>query len=282
MPLPDLEALRAWIGRTETDVDIASVKPAVLLAATLDHEEMPREGDALPATWHWLYFLPAARQRDVGADGHPERGLFLPPVPLRRRMWAGSRIELRRPVRLGSTLQRRTTITEVSGKEGRSGPLVFLRLATEIACEGAVALVETRDIVFRDPPPPGSATPETPDAPDDAMWHEERTSDPVLLFRYSALTFNCHRIHYDWPYATEIERYPGVVVQGPLLATLLADALRRRHADVRPAAITFRALSPLFAGEPFLIAGKPIARGARAWAATPQNRLAMSAEMEAA
>jgi 3-methylfumaryl-CoA hydratase len=281
MPLPNLEPLRAWVGRMETDVDIAAVKPAVLLAATLDHDETPREGDALPPTWHWLYFLPAARQRDVGADGHPERGLFIPPVPLRRRMWAGSRIELRRPVRLGSTLQRRTTIAEVTGKEGRSGALVFVRVSTEIASEGVVALVETRDIVFRDPPAQGSASPATSDAPADAMWREERTSDPVLLFRYSALTFNCHRIHYDWPYATEIEHYSGIVVQGPLLATLLADALRR-HADATPAAITFRAVSPLFAGEPFVIAGKQLERGAQAWAATSQNRLAMTAEMETA
>jgi 3-methylfumaryl-CoA hydratase len=279
MSLPDLEALRAWIGRTETDVDIAAVKPAVLLAATLDHEEMPREGDVLPPTWHWLYFLPVARQRDVGADGHPERGLFIPPVPLRRRMWAGSRIEFRRPLRLGSTLQRRTTIAEVSAKEGRSGPLVFVRVATEIASDGAVAMVETRDIVFRDQPAQGSTAPATPDAPSDAAWREERTSDPVLLFRYSALTFNCHRIHYDSSYATEIEHYSGILVQGPLLATLLADALRR-HSDVTPSAITFRAVTPIFVGEPFVVAGKSVERGAQAWAATAQNRVAMRAEME--
>jgi len=280
VPLPDLEPLRAWIGRTQTESDVAAVKPAVLLAATLDDERMPRDGDPLPATWHWLYFLPAARLRETGADGHSERGQFIPPVPLPRRMWAGSRIELRRAIPLGAKLERRTTIADVSGKEGRSGPLVFVRVVTDVACDGAVALTETRDIVFRDAAPPGALPITGPQAPADAAWREARTTDAVMLFRYSALTFNCHRIHYDSPYATTVEGYPGLVVQGPLLATLLAHALERRHGDAK--AITFRAVSPLFAGDPFVIAGKRTDRGAQAWAMTPDARLVMAADMETA
>ena len=281
MSLPELSALRGWIGRTETDFDIATVKPAVLLAATLDHDQVPREGDALPPTWHWLYFLPAARSSETGPDGHPQRGHFIPPVPLRGRMWAGSRVELRLPIRLGASLQRRTTIVDVSAKEGRSGPLVFVRISTEISSDGTVALVETRDLVFRDPAPQVVASRSRAATPGDAVWSEDKTTDPVLLFRYSALTFNSHRIHYDRPYAVDVEQYPGLVVQGPLLATLLADVLRRRYSNVTPRAITFRAVSAIFASEPFILAGRPLERGAQAWAASSHSGLAMSAELEA-
>lgn len=280
MPLPDLDAWRAWIGRCESESDVAAVKPAVLLAATLDHEEAPKAGDVLPPTWHWLYFLPMARARDTGEDGHPRRGGFMPPVALPRRMWAGSRIELREPMRLGETLRRRTTIADVQGKEGRSGPLVFVRVSTEIETQRGVALVEMREIVFRGHPPAGAAAPAPPEAPADAAWREEKMADPVLLFRYSALTFNAHRIHYDERYATGVEGYPGLVVQGPLLATLLADALCRRVREGAARAITFRAVSPLCAGEPFVIAGTTRDGVASAWAATRDNRLAMSAGME--
>jgi 3-methylfumaryl-CoA hydratase len=280
MPLPELDALRAWIGRTESESDVAALRPAMLLAATLDHDEAPKAGDPLPPTWHWLYFLSASRERDLGVDGHPRRGGFMPPVPLERRMWAGSRIELRQPIRLGETLQRRTTIANVDGKEGRSGPLVFVRVSTEIATQRGVGLVETRDIVFRDASPAAAASPPSARTPSDADWREENTADAVLLFRYSALTFNGHRIHYDQHYATAVEGYPALVVQGPLLATLLADALRRHLPDASATAIAFRAVSAIFAGEPFVIAGKREGRRATAWAATTQNRLAMSAEME--
>ena len=281
LPL-DLESLRRWIGRTDTGFDIASPAAAALLAATLNRHSAPKEGDPLPLTWHWLYFLPPTASNDLGEDGMPRRGGFMPPVSLPRRMWAGSRIELREPIRLGDRLQRRTTIADVTAKDGRSGALVFVRVVTELATERGTALIERRDVVFRDHPSPTDPAPRPQAPPKDApMWREEASAGPVLLFRYSALTFNAHRIHYDEMYATKVEGYPGLVVQGPLLATLLAESLDNHVSSARIGAITFRAVGAVFAEERFTIAGKSDSHKAMAWAvATGDNRMAMTAEAE--
>jgi 3-methylfumaryl-CoA hydratase len=281
MPLPDLDALRGWIGRTEDDSDIAAPGPAALLAATLNRDRAPAAGDQLPMMWHWLYFLSPTATQDLGEDGMPRRGGFIPPVALPRRMWAGSRIEFGDAIRLGDRLHRRTTIADINGKEGRSGALVFVRVLTEIGTERGLALVEQRDIVFRDHPPPGISPSVPPQAPlPDATWREETTGGAVLLFRYSALTFNSHRIHYDQPYSTEVEGYPALVVQGPLLATLLADSLGNHLPATSIRAITFRAVSAIFVDEPFAIAGAIDAHKAVVWAAKHDDRLAMIAEAE--
>ena len=195
-----------WIGRTETVSDIVTATPYAALSATLDRPaERPPVGTPLPALWHWLYFLPLHRQSEIGPDGHAKRGGFLPPVPLPRRMWAGSQFEFHRPLRVGDTLTRVSTIQDVTEKSGRTGPLVFVKVRHEIsrASEAGVALTEFHDIVYREAPKPGDPVPPAQPAPASAKWQKQWAPDDVLLFRYSALTFNGHRIHYDRRYATD-------------------------------------------------------------------------------
>lgn len=253
----DLRALEQWIGRTERTEDQISLFPLRALAATLDGDEPKLErGDRAPPGWHWLHFLPLCRQSALGPDGHPQRGGFLPPVPLPRRMWAGSRLEFLLPLRLGDSVSRTSRVTDVYGKQGRTGPLVFVRVRHEIASSAGLALVEEQDIVYRDRPEPGQAS-----APrgisDVPAWARQVQPDAPLLFRYSALTFNGHRIHYDRPYATEIEGYPGLVVHSPLIAALLLDLLHTSRRDTELAQFAFRAITPTFDTTPFLVCGRP-------------------------
>ena len=272
--------LRQWIGRTEARDDRVTAVPVVALAATLDRDDPPpRPGDPLPPLWHWLYFLPAVRQSDLGPDGHPRRGAFLPPVPLPRRMWAGSRLQFTQPLRIGERMARRSRIVDVTTKEGRSGKLVFVVVRHEIAGEQGPAIVEEHDIVYRDASRAESAVAPSSRARTDAAWTRAIAPDDVLLFRYSALTFNGHRIHYDRRYVTEVEGYPGLVVHGPLIATLLVDLVRRQRPEAGITAFEFRARSPLFDGTPFTINGRvgdPANRVAL-WAANADGELAMDA-----
>src|SRR6185295_18675265 len=210
--------------------------------------------------WHWLYFLPIYRISKSGPDGHPTRGEFLPPVPLPRRMWAGSRFEFHRPLRVGSSMSRVSQIGDVTGKEGRSGPLVFVTVRHTISDGEGVALTEEHDIVYRENARPGDSPPPPQLAPVNAEWSREINPDPVLLFRYSALTFNSHRIHYDRRYVTEVEGYQGLVVHGPLIATLLIDLLRRNLLHATVARFAFRAMRPLFDIAPFQVCGQPDAQ----------------------
>ena len=276
------EALSAWIGRSETLHDHLHPWPMQALAATLDHAPAAvAQGTVLPPLWHWLYFLPRHRQSEVGADGHPQRGGFLPPVPLPRRMWAGSQLEFRAPLRIGDAVQRRSTLADVSAKSGRSGELVFVKLRHELFCNGAAeaALVEHQDIVYREAQRAGDPPPPPQPAPADAAWQREWRPDEVLLFRYSALTFNGHRIHYDQPYATTVEGYPGLVVHGPLIATLLLDLLHREVPAVQVAGFRFRALRPTIAGRPMRVNGAPQAdgRSVQLWAQDHEGWLTMDA-----
>lgn len=268
----NIEHLRGWIGKIESTRDVVTPVPIAALAATLDLEapSPAQPGDPLPPLWHWLYFLPIHRQSELGPDGHPRRGGFLPPVPLPRRMWAGGRLEFHHPLRVGDSLARTSQIVDVRFKEGRSGPLVFVLVRHEISNAQGIALTEEHDIVYRGP---SAAPPGTP-APAEAAWEREIIPDDVLLFRYSALTFNGHRIHYDRRYATEVEGYPGLVVHGPLIATLLAGL-----AGTEMASFEFRAVSPLFDTAPFRICGKPDAGGKtiRLWAKNHAGDLAMNA-----
>ena len=275
----DIDALRGWIGRTEVLDDVASTVPPQALAAALDLGDAPsRPGDALPPCWHWLYFLPLARQSEIGADGHPRRGGFLPPVPLPRRMWAGSLIDFHAPLRLGQPLQRRSRIEDVRSKEGRSGALVFVRLRHEIHAGAQLAIAEHHDIVYRGPALPGAAAPRGVPAPEGAQWTRVIEPDSVLLFRYSALTFNGHRIHYDRRYATEVEGYPGLVVHGPLIATLLLELLRRELPAATVVRFGFKALCPIFDVAPFQLCGRrDDAHTVKLWARTSEGQLAMDA-----
>ena len=274
--------LRAWIGRSETVRDTIVPTPVAALAATLDHPAAPVEtGMVLPPLWHWLYFLPLHRQSEIGADGHAKRGGFLPPVPLPRRMWAGSQFEFRAPIRVGDRVTRTSTIADVSTKTGRTGTLVFVKVRHELRCNDAAdpALVEVHDIVYREARRPDDVEPPPQTAPTEAAWRREIVPDDVLLFRYSALTFNGHRIHYDRRYVTEVEGYPGLVVHGPLIATLLLDLLRREAPAAELASFRFKALRPTFDLHPFHVNGTPQPDGktVRLWASDHDGWLTMDA-----
>lgn len=254
----DIAELQKWVGKSETFSEQITPFPVAALAATLDVDApTPQSGEALPPLWHWLYFLPIHRQSELGPEGHSIKGRFLPPVPLPRRMWAGGRFEFHQSLRIGQNYTRTSRIHDVQQKEGRSGPLVFVVVRHEIAGAEGTAIVEEQDIVYRDCAKPGelAATPQP--APEGALWQRTVHPDAVLLFRYSALTFNAHRIHYDYPYATGIEGYPGLVVHGPLIATLLLDLLRRNLPQAKVAHFTFRAISALFDTAPFAVCGRP-------------------------
>lgn len=273
----DYDDLKEWIGKTETLDDQVTLAPLKALAATLDRNDPPPQpGDAVAPCWQWLYFLPLHPLSAIGVDGHPRRGGFLPPVPLPRRMWAGSRIEFRRALQAGTAITRTSQIADVSAKQGRTGPLVFVRVHHEIADAQGVAIVEDQDIVYRGMPQAGEvAKPQS--ARTDEQFSRRITPDPVLLFRYSALTFNGHRIHYDRTYAMGEEGYPGLVVHGPLLATLLIDQLRREYPAAWVKSFDFKAMSPLFDTASFEVCGRLDGNVASLWARGPEGQLAMQA-----
>jgi 3-methylfumaryl-CoA hydratase len=276
----DNETLQQWVGKTESRIDQVTVAPMMGLAATLEREEAaPQPGDAVPPLWHWLYFLPVARQSELSEDGHASRGGFLPPVPLPRRMWAGSRFQFHHPLRVGDTIRRNSVISNVSAKKGRTGPLVFVTVQHEIGDAQGIAIHEEQDLVYREKPKADDPIPPPPVAPQSSDWQRTICPDPVLLFRYSALTFNGHRIHYDRPYAMEVEGYPGLVVHGPLLATLLLDLLRRNLPDVIVSGFSFRAVRPLFNTASFSVCGRVEAGRSRVelWAQGVEGWLAMQA-----
>ena len=276
------EELRAWVGRSETIKDAINPTPVVALTATLDHPAAPVEvGTTLPYLWHWLYFLPMHRQSEIGADGHAKRGGFLPPVPLPRRMWAGSQFEFRSPIRVADRVARTSTIDDVTVKEGRTGTLVFVKVRHEVRCNDSSdpALVEFHDIVYREAQGPNDVAPPPLAAPAQAQWKRSIVPDDVLLFRYSALTFNGHRIHYDRQYVTKVEGYPGLIVHGPLIATLLMDLLRRQMPQADVASFRFKAVRPTFDLHPFHLQGQPEADGKtiRLWASDHEGWLTMDA-----
>jgi 3-methylfumaryl-CoA hydratase len=280
----DIAHLREWIGKTESASDQVTPTPIAALSATLDiRSGPPQPGDPVPPLWHWLYFLPIHRQSELAPDGHEKRGGFLPPVPLPRRMWAGGRFEFRRPLLVGETLNRTSRIVDVQLKEGRTGTLVFVQVRHEIGSAEGIALVEEQDLVYRGPAKPGLPASAPKPAPAGGVWERRIQPDDVLLFRYSALTFNSHRIHYDRRYATETEGYPGLVVHGPLIATLLLDLMRRHMPDADVARFEFRSVSPLFDTSPFKLCAKPESDGKTIslWATDAGGGLAMIASAAA-
>jgi len=271
-------SLHRWLGQSAETRDVITPTPVKLLAATLERDTIPaNEGDALPPLWHWLYFLPSDRQSDIGADGHGMRGGFLPPVPLPRRMWAGGRLKFLRPLRVGAAVQRVSRIADISSKQGRTGELVFVRVLHEISDAQGLAVTEEHDIVYRGMPQPGEAPVAPKAAPTGEQFGRRIAPDPVLLFRYSALTFNGHRIHYDRSYVTQEEGYPGLIVHGPLIATLLIEELQRAHPGRRIASFDFKAVSPLFYTAPFEVCGRVEGDAATLWARGPEGQLAMQA-----
>jgi 3-methylfumaryl-CoA hydratase len=250
-----LEDFTKWIGRSRAVEDLAAPFPMRALSATLDEDDPdPKPGDPVPPLWHWLYFLEAAPLSKVGADGHAERGDFLPPVPLPRRMWAGSRFAFTgEPLAVGETIRRVSRIKSVEPKTGSTGAMVFVTVEHTVSGPRGVSLVEDHDIVYREGPRPDEKPRPPRPAPTDAAWSRKIKPDPVLLFRFSALTFNGHRIHYDQPYVTGVEGYPGLVVHGPLLGMLQMELARRSHPQSAARSFEFRALSPVFAGPTFTV-----------------------------
>ena len=270
--------LQSWIGRQEMTRDVAAAAPLAGLAATLDRADVPpTAGEEVPPGGHWLYFQPRAPQSGLGRDGHAARGGFLPPVSLPRRMWAGGRLEFPGTLRVGETIRRRSAILEVKEKTGRSGALVFVVVRHEISGAGGLAVIEEQDLVYRETPDPKAPPPPPRPAPGDGAWSKTVRPDPVMLFRYSALTFNGHRIHYDRPYAMETEGYPGLVVHAPLVATLLIELCRDERPEARLAAFDFRMVRPLFDIAPFTVEGRPTQGGADLWAADSDGALTAEA-----
>lgn len=243
--------ITSWIGRKEYCDDNVDAGHVQKIALSLD-AAAPALGDRLPALWQWGLFISALPYRELGDDGHPRRGGFLPPADDRNRMWAGGRVEFLHPLRVGVKGQRESTIASITEKAGRTGKLLFVTVKHEYSQDNQLCISEEQDIVYREPSPPkleGQLF-----APH-AQWSEVVVPDPVMLFRYSAVTFNGHRIHYDQPYAAQSEGYPGLVVHGPMIATLMCRAFANAHPKKTIASISYRGLRPLISPRPFHVAG---------------------------
>lgn len=261
------------------DCDHIDARIARALAATLDRDaSVFAAGALLPPLWHWVYFTPQTRASEIGVDGHPPRGGFLPPVELPNRMWAGGRLVFCEPLRVGDDARRRSRVVRCERKRGRAGDLVFVTVEHRVTAGRGVALVEEHDIVYRNAAPRGAALAGEVVA-GSAEWSRTVHPDPVLLFRYSALTFNGHRIHYDAPYARQVEGYPGLVVHGPLTATLLVEAFAAARPQARVTRFAFRAVGPLFDSDDFEVSGRIAGPGAAELWAHCQGRVAMKAEL---
>ena len=267
-----------WVGREEERTERIASGPVQALAATLDIEHAPAAGEPLPAGWHWMFFNPVVRRSGLGPDGHPQRGGFLPPIELPRRMWAGGRLNYLADVPVDAAATRRSLIKKVENKVGKRGSLWFVTVEHTVSCNGQRCIVEEQDIVYREATPPGApaAKPEPYDGI--AQFGRDYRPDTTVLFRYSALTFNGHRIHYDQPYATGEEGYPGLVVHGPLTATLLQQLALEHGKGRKLAQFEFRGVSPLIVDRAFRLEGREGDDGKLAlWARGPDGELAMSA-----
>ncbi len=274
-----------WIGRQESEFDTIAAAPMAGLSATLDRkDEKPQKGTVLPPLWHWVYFVQMARLSCIGADGHRKRGEFLPPVSQPRRMWAGGEFEFSQPLHVGDHVERRSTIENISEKTGRTGSLVFVQLKHDffINNDQIPAMVEKHDIVYQQAPQVDQPAPPPTIAPTGHQWEKRIEPTEVLLFRYSALTCNGHRIHYDRTYATEVEGYPGLIVHGPLIATMLLDALHQELGQKDLHRFRFRAIRPTFDTNPFYVCGLAAehSKAVRLWAKDHQGYLTVEASAE--
>jgi 3-methylfumaryl-CoA hydratase len=273
----EFRELQKWLGRSKVERDYLAPAPIVRLAATLNYggEDLTM----LPPLFHWLFFLPSARQAELGPDGHPSQRSFLPPVTLPRRMWAAGRLKFVQPIAVGETLTRTTSIVDVTYKTGKSGDLLFLTLRHVITnSRDEIVLDEFQDLVYRDHPRAGHE-PISVKSRIDATARTKTSADETLLFRYSALTFNAHRIHYDLPYATQVEGYPALIVHGPLIATLLLQHLSAQVAPRRITAFEFKAVRPMFANSPFSLCSQSEQVGGNfnLWCENSSGDLCMSA-----
>jgi len=263
-PIPLGSYVEAWALAPVVDEDALAPGPVAALSALLDLPgAVAAAGDPLPPLWHWLYFLHWPAQRELGADGHPRHGRFLPPIPDRRRMFAGGRCEIVQPLRLGEPAERISSLGNVTAKQGGSGELLFVTQHYELRQRGRTCLVEEQYLVYRSGLSPSHGQQDTVTSDDsagplpDGPWRLPLHPDPTLLFRFSALTANAHRIHYDAPYARDEEGYPGLVVHGPLLALALLELVRRNAPSRQVRSLSYRLRRPVFVGERLLASGTP-------------------------
>lgn len=270
----------AWIGRIEQVEDDICLAQAIAAAATLEPPSgAPNADSPLPPLWHWFYFLPRAPQSQLGSDGHPQRGGFIPPIPYPRRMFAGARIRFHHPLRIGQPARREGVIRNITQKSGRSGPLAFVTVGYQIYQHEVLCIEEEQDIVYREPGAPVPAPTPVEFPPVNDAITRTVVPDPRLLFRFSALTFNAHRIHYDRPYAQHEEGYPGLVVHGPLVAVLLME-LARHHTSRPIVGFSFRSQAPLFDLAPFRLLARPNGDRIDLEAQGPDGTTALSATVE--
>jgi len=272
----DLDHLRQWIGRSTEASDIVTAHLVKGLRATLFMEiGEPRPGDAAPWTVHWCLAQPVYPMSELGPDGHPTRGGFLPPVPLPRRMWAGGELEFFDALRVGDEVTRASKITDVTMKAGSTGVLCFVSVDHLVTTPRGTALRERQDIVYRDISTAASAPAKPAAAPPAARHRESHMADPVLLFRYSALTFNGHRIHYDRDYVTKVEGYPGLIFHGPMQAAFLVELAAKLHGGAAPRKFSYRGLQPLFEGSEFSVNANDTAGGMELWTANSAGQPTM-------
>ena len=272
----DLESLRAWIGSTQESVDVVTATQCNKMQHTLDRDAAFRDGDVMPLLWHFLTHNSSVPTSKLATDGHPVRGEFLPPVALPRRMWAGGRLDFRHDIYIGEQVTKRSVVEAIDKKEGRSGLLYFVTVRHDLLVDGQLRVREEQDLVYRNDPDPRSSRPEPKQAPANAEFSRIVTPSPAMLFRYSALTFNSHRIHYDVDYARDVEGYPDLVVHGPLTATLLSD-LAQSETGATLQSFSFRGVAPLFGDEPLIISGRTANGEIELWASRPDGSLAMTA-----
>ncbi len=269
----------SWIGRQKTQQDGIDRQRIQTMAATLDISPDFNNGDNLPPLWHWILFNDIHRASELAEDGHARKGAFLPPIELPRRMWAGGRFEFLQPLIVGDKIKRVSTIKDIKLKNGKSGALAFVTVEHEIRAEAGGHWVEEHDIVYREAAnAPWQELAEVVVDDEVADWSKEILANPVLLFRYSALTFNGHRIHYDRVYCQQQEGYPGLIVHGPLTATLLLELLREKLPQAIVRKFKFRALHPLFDHLPFSIHGRVEGQRVLLWAKDSRQQRAMEAE----
>lgn len=275
----ETDVLRQWIGKTETMTDYLDAGRARRFQVTLDRSPDFSEGRELPPFWHYIYFNPEAPASTLKEDGHEKLGRFLPPVALPRRMWAGGSVTIERPLFAGEECTKTSTIRDVVLKHGRSGPLCFVTVDHDFAVDGQHRLTERQNIVYREMPEPDSPAPKPTPAPENATVSFTVNPDPVLLFRYSALIFYGHRIHYDIDYARDVEGYPGLVVHGPLLAALSGELGRNQHPNKQLNSMEIRAVSPLFAPTPFHVETRDDSDATRTWVRGADGALAMTVDL---
>lgn len=276
----DLSAVQAALGQKIVEHDEAIAAPLRGMIVTFDRDERaPGAGEPIAPGWHLTYFPEPSRLAELGADGLPLVRGVLPAMPLPRRMYAGARLTFHAPILVGDTLTRETEFSDVQLREGSTGALILATLTRRFLTPRGLALTDEQHTVFREAVPPGapSGVPKREAPPADTQWQRTIVPDPVSLFRYSALTFNPHRIHYDRGYAMGVEGYPGLVVHGPFAQQCLLDLLRDHVGAASIADFTMRARAPLFDVAPFTVVGRRAGATAELWAVTPEGTIAMQA-----